>query len=139
MALEQKRGPLLKVRLTNRITASLKSYFPQVLDWFEDKDTLVCCEFVGRFEDVKAAQAASDEELQQFFRSHRVVRHSAISRRIEQIQQAGPPLTEDEAIVVPAKALTQALIALLRVILSQLAVFNQKIAELFESLPDAEL
>ncbi len=28
-----------KVRLTNRLTASLKSYFPQVLDWFEDKDT----------------------------------------------------------------------------------------------------
>lgn len=30
-----------KVCLTNRITASLKSYFPQRLDWFEDKDTQV--------------------------------------------------------------------------------------------------
>jgi hypothetical protein len=38
-----------KVRLTNRITASLKSYFPQVLDWFEDKDTLVFCEFIDQF------------------------------------------------------------------------------------------
>jgi hypothetical protein len=28
-----------KVRLTNRITAALKSYFPQALDWFEGKDT----------------------------------------------------------------------------------------------------
>jgi transposase len=27
-----------KVRLTNRITAALKNYYPQVLDWFEDKD-----------------------------------------------------------------------------------------------------
>jgi Transposase len=28
-----------KVRLSNRIIASLKNYYPQVLEWFEDKDT----------------------------------------------------------------------------------------------------
>lgn len=128
-----------KVRLSNRITASLKSYFPQVLDWFEDKDTVVFCEFLERFDDVKAAQAATAEELTQFFRTHQVVRHSAINRRIQQIQDAGPPLTEDEAIVIPAKALTLGLIALLKVVLVQLTEFNQRIAELFESLPDAGL
>lgn len=128
-----------KVRLTNRITASLKSYFPQVLDWFKDKDTLVFCEFLVRFDDVKAAQAATADELTQFFRRHQVVRRSAINRRLQQIQAAGPPLTEDEAIVVPAKALTLGLIALLKVVLVQLAEFNQRIAELFEALPDAAL
>jgi transposase len=128
-----------KVRLTNRITASLKSYFPQVLDWFEDKDTVVFCDFLEQFGDVKAAQAATAETLTQFFQRHHVVRHTAIHRRIQQIQDAGPPLTEDDAIVVPAKALTQGLIALLKVVLTQLANFNQQIAELFESLPDAAL
>jgi transposase len=128
-----------KVRLTNRITASLKSYFPQVLDWFEDKDTLVFCEFLERFDDVKAAQAATADELTEFFRRRQVVRRSAINRRLQHIQAAGPPLTEDEAIVVPAKALTLGLIALLKVVLTQLAEFNQRIAELFESLPDAAL
>jgi hypothetical protein len=34
-----------KVRLTNRIIAALKNYYPQVLDWFEDKDTQVFCAF----------------------------------------------------------------------------------------------
>jgi hypothetical protein len=43
-----------KVRLTNRITASLKAYFPQVLDWFEDKDTLVFCAFMEQFPSVNA-------------------------------------------------------------------------------------
>lgn len=128
-----------KVRLTNRIIASLKSYFPQVLDWFEDKDTLVFCEFLERFDDVKAAQAATADELTEFLRSRQVVRRSAINRRLQQIQSAGPPLTEDEAIVVPAKALTLGLIALLKVVLAQLAKFNQRIAELFEALPDAAL
>jgi hypothetical protein len=29
-----------RVRLTNRLTAALKEYFPQVLQWFDDKGTL---------------------------------------------------------------------------------------------------
>lgn len=128
-----------KVRLTNRITASLKSYFPQVLDWFKDKDTLVFCEFLERFSDVKMAQAATSEALTEFFREHQVVRRSAMARRLTQIQNSGPPLTEDEAIVVPAKALTCGLVALLKVVLAQLSEFNQQIAQLFETLPDAEL
>ncbi len=128
-----------KVRLTNRITASLKSYFPQVLDWFEDKDTLVFCEFIEQFPEVNAAQAATPKQLTQFFRSHKVIRKSAINRRIQQIQDAGPPLTNDAAVVVPAQALTRALVALLKVILHQLTDFNAQIAALFETLPDAEL
>jgi transposase len=128
-----------KVRLTNRITASLKSYFPQVLDWFEDKDTLVFCAFMEQFPSVIAAQAATPQQLTQFFRSHQAGRKSAIARRIQQIQEAGPPLTRDEAIVVPAQALTCALIALLKVVLTQLNDFNAKIVALFESIPDAEL
>jgi transposase len=128
-----------KVRLTNRITAALKSYFPQVLDWFEDKDTVVFCEFLEQFSDVKAAQSATPEVLTQFFHAHHVVRQPAIARRIQQIQDAGPPLTEDVAIVVPFKALVRAMISLLKVVLQQLLNFEQKIAELFESLPDAAL
>jgi transposase len=128
-----------KVRLTNRITASLKSYFPQVLDWFEDKDTLVFCAFMEQFPSVIAAQAATPEQLTQFFCSHQAGRKSAITRRIRQIQDAGPPLTRDESIVVPAQALTLALISLLKVVLTQLSEFNAKIAESFERIPDAEL
>jgi transposase len=128
-----------KVRLTNRITASLKSYFPQVLDWFEDKDTRVFCDFLQRFPDVQSAQAATPQQLTTFFQTHAVVRRTAIVRRLQQIQAAGPPLTTDEAIVVPAQALTLALVALLKVIIQQLTDFNDKIAHLFKTLPDAPL
>jgi transposase len=128
-----------KVRLTNRISASLKSYFPQVLDWFEDKDTLVFCEFIEQFPSVEVAQAASAQQLTLFFHAHSVTRKSAITRRLQQIQQAGPPLTRDQAIVLPAQALTRTLIALLKVILQQLSQFNAQIANLFEAMPDAQL
>jgi transposase len=92
-----------------------------------------------QFDDVKAAQAATADELSEFFRNHQVVRRTAIARRLEQIETADPPLTEDQAIVIPAKALTLGLSALLKVVLKQLAEFNQQIAELFEALPEAEL
>ncbi len=128
-----------KVRLTHRITAALKSYFPQRLDWFEDKDTLVFCEFMEQFPALSAAQAATPQQLTQFFHAHKVSRKRALKRRIQQSQQAGPPLTRDESLVIPAPALTQALIALLKVVLNQLTDCNAKSADRFETLPDAPL
>ncbi len=128
-----------KVRLTNRITAALKSYFPQVLAWFEEKDTFVFCDFLQQFPTVPSAQAATPQPLTQFFRSHQVVRKSAIARRLQQSQDAGPPLTPDEVIVVPAQALTLSLVALWKVIIQQLTSFNDTMAQLFETLPDAPL
>ena len=34
-----------KTRITNRLSSTLKEYFPQTLDWFEDRDTLLFCVF----------------------------------------------------------------------------------------------
>lgn len=34
-----------RVDLSNRITATLKNYYPQVLDWFKEKDTVLFCDF----------------------------------------------------------------------------------------------
>ena len=128
-----------KVRLTNRITAALKSYYPQVLDWFEDKHTLAFCAFLEQFPNLESAQAATSEALRQFFRSHHIIRRATIQRRTQQIQAAGPPLTQNRAIIQPAQALTQGLVALLKVVLQQLIEFETQIESLFTSLPDAEL
>ena len=40
------------------MTAALKEYFPQVLEWFKDKDTFVFCDFVTRWPTLKQAQRA---------------------------------------------------------------------------------
>jgi Transposase len=47
-----------KVRITNCLTSTLKNYFPHVLHWFQDKDTPVFCEFLSRWQTLKAAQLA---------------------------------------------------------------------------------
>jgi transposase len=43
---EQRRGLVDdKVRITNRLSYALKQYFPQALQWFKDKDTVLFCDF----------------------------------------------------------------------------------------------
>ena len=70
---EQRRTLVDDVRrLTNRITNALKQYFPQALDWFQDKDTLVFCDFLTRWPTLKHAQRARKARLEAFFREHNV-------------------------------------------------------------------
>ena len=61
-----------QVRLTNRLTSTLKNYFPHVLQWFEDKDTTLFCDFLTQWPTLKAAQLARRTTLERFFRAHHV-------------------------------------------------------------------
>ena len=38
-----------RTRLSNRLTAQLKCYFPQVLDWFAELSTVLVCDFLTRW------------------------------------------------------------------------------------------
>jgi transposase len=127
-----------KVRLTNWLTSALKNYYPQVLDWFEDKDPQVFCEFLEHYPTLKAAQTATESELTQFFRMHRVIRRSAITRCVEQIATSGIPLTEDPGIVEPMQWLVQTLIGQLKPLLMRLSELSLKIDQCFTALPDAD-
>lgn len=126
-----------KVRLTNRLIAALKNYYPQVLEWFEDKDTAVFCEFVERYPTLKRAQAATSAELSEFFRSHHVIRRSAITRRLAQIATSGITLTEAPGIVEPMQWLVQTCIGQLKPLLLRLTELTLKIDHCFTALPDA--
>lgn len=33
------------VNISNKITATLKNYYPQALEWFDEKDTMIFCNF----------------------------------------------------------------------------------------------
>lgn len=75
-----------RVRITNRLTAALKAYFPQVLEWFRDKETAVFADFVQRWPTLELAQKARKDTLAGFFRAHNPQRalrgyHSAPHRR----------------------------------------------------------
>src|SRR3989449_10427619 len=103
-----------KVRMTNRLTSTLKHYFPHVLQWFQDKDTPIFCDFLSRWPTLKAVQLARRSTLDTFFRAHHVRYADVIAQRIQAIK-AATPLTTDEGVIAPNALLVQALIAQLRV------------------------
>jgi transposase len=77
-----------KVRITNRLTSTLKNYFPQVLQGFQDKDTVIFCDFLSRWPTLKAAPLARRSPLESFFREHHVLLVHALVSQLRATLQA---------------------------------------------------
>src|SRR5262249_6521274 len=127
-----------KVRLTNRLTSALKNYFPHVLQWFQEKDTGIFCDFLSHWPTLKAAQLARRTTLERFFQAHHVRAADVITTRIEAIKSA-VALTTDEGVIAPNTLLVQALVAQLRVTLHAIADFDTAIAQRAQDHPDFPL
>jgi hypothetical protein len=56
------------VRITNRLTSTLKNYFPPVRHWFQEKDPAIFCDVLRRWPPLQAAQLARRSTLAPFFR-----------------------------------------------------------------------
>jgi transposase len=124
-----------KVRITNRLTSTLKNSFPQVLHWFQEKDTAIFCDFLSRWPTLKAVPLARRSPLETFFRAHHVRYADVIAQRLEAIKSA-TPLTTDEGVIAPNALLVQALVAQLRVTLQAIADFDTAIAQCAQRHPD---
>src|SRR6516165_6247472 len=101
------------VRITHRLTSTLKNYFPQVLQWFPDKDTPIFCDFLSRWPTLKAAPPARRSTLGTFFRDHHVHSADVVAPRLHAMK-AATPLTTDEGVIAPNALLVQALVNQLR-------------------------
>jgi transposase len=127
-----------KVRITNRLTSALKNYFPQVLHWFQEKDTRIFCDFLSRWPTLKAAQLARRSILERFFRDHHVRTANVLATRLHAIKTA-TPLTADEGVIAPNVLLVQTLVSQLRVTLDAIEAFDQAIAQRAQPHPDFPL
>jgi transposase len=127
-----------KVRLTNRLTSTLKHSFPHVLHWFQEKDTTIVCDVLRRWPTLKAAQLARRATLATFFRAHHVRSAEVIAPRLQAMQSA-TPLTTDDGVIAPKALLVQALVAQLRGTLQALAACDTAIAQCAQRHPDCSL
>jgi transposase len=127
-----------KVRLTHRLTSALKNSFPHVLQWFDEKDTPLCCDFLSRWPTLKATQLARRSTLEAFFREHHVRSADLIATRLQAIKSARA-WTTDEGIITPNALLVQALVAQLRVTLRAIADFDTASAQHAQGHPDFPL
>lgn len=127
-----------RVRVTNRLVFTLKDYFPQIVEWFRDKETDVFASFVERWPSLQAAQRARRDTLVAFFHAHSVRRASVIDKRVDAIQNERP-LTSDPAVIEPALAVVATLLPQLRALSAGVARLDADIANRCAALPDFRL
>lgn len=127
-----------RVRVTNRITANLKAYFPQVLGLFREKDTGVFADFLERWPTLEAAKKARRSSLENFFREHNVRYQSTIDKRIEALKDE-QPLTTDQSAIVPAKLLVEVSLPMLRAVCSAIDRLEEEIGRCCAKMTDYKL
>jgi transposase len=137
-----------RTRLSNRLTAALKGYFPQVLDWFPDVRTLLVCEFLLRWpgwpelDCLKRVRAAT---LEKFLRAHHSTRKQTNEQRLAAFRHS-VPLVTDRAVINSSKLLVRALVCQMKTTLEAIKEFDAAIERLcgehqdfhlFSALPGA--
>jgi transposase len=124
-----------KTRFTNRLTNTLKQYYPQALDWFEQRDTVLYCDFLARWPTLAQVKRARQASLREFFHAHNCRYPAVIDGRLAAIK-AAVPLTEDKGVIEPCRLLVLALVEQLRTTLLAIDRFDQRIGELAPTLAD---
>jgi transposase len=126
-----------RTRLTNRLTAVLKAYFPQALTWLPDLDTELACAFLTRWPTLTALQKSRVATIAQFFRSHHS--HGAVlERRLSEIKTA-LPLVTDTAVIAASTLLVSALVPQLQATLQAIAAHEKEIERRCAAHPDFDI
>src|SRR5246127_3739098 len=89
-------------RLTNRLCDALKQYYPQALEWFDDRGTVLFCDFLERWPTLRSVRQARTAGLETFFPAHHCRSAKWISARIGSIRSAAA-LTDAPAIIGPCR------------------------------------
>ena len=127
-----------KVRLSNRLCSTLKQYYPQALDWFENRGTVMFCDFIKQWSTLQKLQRARSSTLIKFFRSHHSYRCDVIERRIASMKRV-QPLTSDPAIVSTHERQALVIIEQWRLVLQAISQYDDVINELAARHPDYDL
>ncbi len=124
-----------KTRYSNRLTAYLKMYFPQVLDWFSEVSLPIAIDFLERWPTLPKVQKARPETLRKFFVQHHSCKSDSIDRRLEEIRCA-MPATHDAAVTCSCSAAVLALVGIVRAVRDAIVCYDQQIETLAREHPD---
>ncbi len=127
-----------RVDLSNKITAILKLYYPQVLDWFDEKDSTIFCDFVAKWPSLCLVKKARKQTLLNFFNQHNSRYPEVNARRIREIKSAFA-LTDDAGIIEPNQLLIELLIPQLKLLLEAIERMDQEIKKRYKQQNDHNL
>lgn len=123
-----------QTRYRNRLTAQLKMYYPQLLDWFEEMGSAVVGDLLLEWPTLEQLQQVQPEPLQQFFRHHRVSRSR--SQQLQKAIQTAVPAIDDQAILETSVFIVKRLVQQLAVLREAIAEQDRRLRELSQAHPD---
>src|SRR6202165_5621754 len=124
-----------KTRYSNRLTAYLKMYFPQVLGWFSEVTSPIAGDFLERWPSLQKVQKATPETLRKFFIQRHICKSKSIDRRLEEIRRA-MPATHDAAVTCTCSTAVLAIVRIVRAVRDAIVCYDQQIEILARQHPD---
>ena len=127
-----------RTALTNQLTAALKTYFPQALDWFGDLHSPRACAFLHRWPSLQLLKRATTSSIRKFYQAQKYRGQDKLQQLLQDILKARP-LTEDEAVLLAETMMVQALVKQIPSLTESIEHYDQQIAALFKKHDDSTL
>src|SRR5207245_702065 len=127
-----------KTRHSNRLTACLKLYFPQIGKWFEDVTLPLVAALLERWPNLAELQRAHDGTLRKFFHQQNCRSEELIQKRIDAIRQA-VPATTDRAVLGAEAMSARGFIAVIATLRANITELDEQIAKAFAAHAEVAL
>ena len=127
-----------RVNLSNRIIATLKNYYPQPLDWFSEKDTLIFCDFISKWPSLPDVKRAQKQTLLHFFNQHNSRYKEVNEKRLSDIKSAFT-LTNDPGVVEPNKIMIEVLMPQLKLLIKAIERLDAEVKLRYKTLEDRKI
>ena len=127
-----------RTALTNQLTAALKMYFPQALEWFGDLHTSRACAFLQRWPSLQQFKQATPSSIRKFYKAQGYRGDDKREQLVANIKKA-QPLTHDAAVLLAGSMKVQTLVTQIPLLTDAIERYDQKIAALFDQHDDSTL
>jgi transposase len=127
-----------RTALTNQLTAALKTYFPQALDWFGDLHTARACAFLQRWPLLQQLKQATPSAIGKFYRTQGYRGDDKLEQLLADIKKA-QPLTQDSAVLLSCSMKVDVLVKQIPLLTDAIESYDRKIAALFDQHDDSTL
>ena len=127
-----------RIEITNRLTQTLKEYFPWALEWVGDLNSVMACDFLSKWETLEKIKKARPDTIRSFYRQHGCRRADVIEGRVQAVATARA-LTQDSAVIETSVVIVRTLVLTLRALLESLEHIDADIKVRFVAHPDREI
>ena len=127
-----------RTALTNQLTAALKMFFPQALEWFGDLHTARACAFLQRWPTLQQLKQATPSSIRKFYKVQGYRGEDKLEQLMSNIHKA-QPLTQDGAVLLAGSMKVHALVTQIPLLTESIEQYDQKIASLFDQHDDSTL